>query len=123
MKEDLAIARNSLMALQAENLALRRNAQNGAGSTNQNVNNVFDHIDPEMAEALAAEKKKRNDFERELELQVIFVCCCRYGRETDLHIFFLNSDIVESRNRYGNEITRKRYSRETRHNHFVATTT
>lgn len=72
MKEDLAIARNSLMALQAENLALRRTAQNGNGSHGQgdNTNNVLDHIDPEMAEALSAEKKKRHDIERELELQV-----------------------------------------------------
>lgn len=69
MKEDLAIARNSLMALQAENLALRRNAQNGPAY--DNVSNVLDHVDPEMAEAFAAEKKKRIDTERELELQVI----------------------------------------------------
>lgn len=75
MKEDLAIARNSLMSLQAENLALRRNAQNGAGESkaNENVNNVFDHIDPEMAEALTSEKKKRRDTERELELQVLSI--------------------------------------------------
>lgn len=73
MKEDLAIARNSLMALQAENLALRRNAQNSAGpAKNENVNNVLDHIDPEMVEALAVEKKNRMDVERELELQVFF---------------------------------------------------
>lgn len=73
MKEDLAIARNSLMALQAENLALRRNAQNSAGpAKNGNVNNVLDHIDPEMVEALAVEKKNRMDVERELELQVFF---------------------------------------------------
>lgn len=70
MKEDLAIARNSLMALQAENLALRRNVQNGPGPSIENVNNMLDHIDPEMAEALTAEKKKRIDIERELELQV-----------------------------------------------------
>lgn len=62
------------MALQAENLALRRNAQNGAGPSNEsNVNNVLDHIDPEMVETLAAEKKRRIDVERELELQVFFV--------------------------------------------------
>lgn len=71
MKEDLAIARNSLLALQAENLALRRNAQAGCNEVrNDNSNNVLDHIDPEMAQALSAEKKKRMDAERELELQV-----------------------------------------------------
>lgn len=73
MKEDLAIARNSLLALQAENLALRRNAQQGSNeSRNENPNNVLDQIDPEMAQALANEKKKRLDIERELELQVRF---------------------------------------------------
>lgn len=74
MKEDLAIARNSLLALQAENLALRRNAQQGNdGAKNDNPNNVLDHIDhvdPEMAQALTTEKKKRLNVERELELQV-----------------------------------------------------
>lgn len=73
MKEDLAIARNSLLALQAENLALRRNAQqNSNESRNENPNNVLDHIDPEMAQALTTEKKKRLDIERELEIQVRF---------------------------------------------------
>lgn len=71
MKEDLAIARNSLLALQAENLALRRNAQAGSNEVrNDNSHNVLDHIDPEMAQALSAEKKKRMDAEREIELQV-----------------------------------------------------
>lgn len=71
MKEDLAIARNSLLALQAENLALRRSAQpNQNENQNENRNNVLDHIDPEMAQALATEKKKRLDIERELEIQV-----------------------------------------------------
>lgn len=74
MKEDLAIARNSLLTLQAENLALRRSAQQATGSGNNGANvhpnNVLDHIDPEMAEALSAERKKRHDVERELELQV-----------------------------------------------------
>lgn len=73
MKEDLAIARNSLLALQAENLALRRNAQSGNNEPkHENPNNVLDHIDPEMAQALSTEKKKRLDLERELELQVKF---------------------------------------------------
>lgn len=72
MKEDLAIARNSLLALQAENLALRRSAQQCGinNSRNDNQNNILDQIDPEMVETLAAEKKKRHDVERELELQV-----------------------------------------------------
>lgn len=71
MKEDLAIARNSLLALQAENLALRRSAQPSQNETqNEHRKDVLDHIDPEMAQALATEKKKRLDIERELEIQV-----------------------------------------------------
>lgn len=71
MKEDLAIARNSLLALQAENLALRRTAQSGNNEgRHEHPNNVLDHIDPEMAQALTSEKKRRSDVERELELQV-----------------------------------------------------
>lgn len=80
MKEDLAIARNSLMALQAENLAMRQSIRSGngggSGSYNNaagNANNVLDHIDPEMAETLAAEKKKRQEAERELEIQVNYI--------------------------------------------------
>lgn len=69
MKEDLAIARNSLMALQAENLALRQNKSNTI-SNPDNANNILDKFDPEMAEALADEKKKKHEVERELELQV-----------------------------------------------------
>lgn len=71
MKEDLAIARNSLMALQAENLALRRNVQQSSNEVkNDNSHNVLDQIDPEVVQALSTEKKKRVDVERELELQV-----------------------------------------------------
>lgn len=72
MKEDLAIARNSLLALQAENLALRRNtgSSRSDGPSNDNPHNVLDQFDPEMAAALTTEKKKRQEVERELELQV-----------------------------------------------------
>lgn len=68
MKEDLAIARNSLMALQAENLALRQNKSNIVSTADST--NILDKFDPEMAEALADEKKKKHEVERELELQV-----------------------------------------------------
>jgi len=81
MKEDLAIARNSLLALQAENMALRQNINfNGGGhggmhqpNLNENAN-VLDRFDPEMAETLAEERKKKLEIERELELQVFFCC-------------------------------------------------
>lgn len=89
MKEDLAIARNSLLALQAENLALRRNAQHGSNEVrNDNPNNVLDHIDPEMAQALSAEKKKRLDAERELELQVHTLGCLHLAKRSDEIISF-----------------------------------
>lgn len=87
MKEDLAIARNSLLTLQAENAAMRQN---------QNVNNqivdranVLDRIDPEMAETLADERKKRQEVERELELQV----CLK--AETEMAMKLLEKDIHE----------------------------
>lgn len=75
MKEDLAIARNSLMALHAENLALRQHSHAAQSDTtsnhsSSNINNIHDRIDPEMAEALADEKKKRIEMEKELDLQV-----------------------------------------------------
>ncbi|XP_031618577.1 protein RUFY3 isoform X2 [Contarinia nasturtii] len=90
MKEDLQIARNSLMALQAENLALRRNTQQGNdGTKNDNPNNGLDHIDPEMAQALATEKKKRLDIERELELQISLKA------ETEMAMKLLEKDIHE----------------------------
>lgn len=87
MKEDLAIARNSLLSLQAENAALRQNQ-----NANQQIvdrANVLDRIDPEMAEALADEKKKRQDVERELELQV----CLK--AETEMAMKLLEKDIHE----------------------------
>lgn len=68
MKEDLAIARNSLLTLQAENAALRTAAQHPPQLIDNA--NVLDRIDPEMAETLAEERKRRSDIEKELELQV-----------------------------------------------------
>lgn len=84
MKEDLAIARNGLLTLQAENVALRQNASVPHIVDNANV---LDRFDPEMAETLAEERKKRQEVEREMELQVNTIvvssstsgcndCCC-----------------------------------------------
>lgn len=87
MKEDLAIARNSLLSLQAENGALRQNQ-----NANQQIvdrANVLDRVDPEMAETLADERKKRQDVERELELQV----CLK--AETEMAMKLLEKDIHE----------------------------
>lgn len=87
MKEDLAIARNSLLSLQAENAALRQN-QNANRHIADNAN-VLDRFDPEMAEALAEERRKRQDSERELELQV----CLK--AETEMAMKLLEKDIHE----------------------------
>lgn len=87
MKEDLAIARNSLLSLQAENSALRQHQ-----NTNRQIvdnTNVLDRFDPEMAETLAEERRKRQDVERELELQV----CLK--AETDMAMKLLEKDIHE----------------------------
>jgi RUN and FYVE domain-containing protein 1 len=87
MKEDLAIARNSLLTLQAENSGLRQNQ-----NANQQIvdrANVLDRVDPEMAETLADERKKRQDVERELELQV----CLK--AETEMAMKLLEKDIHE----------------------------
>uniref|UniRef100_A0A1L8DMD8 Putative run domain-containing protein n=1 Tax=Nyssomyia neivai TaxID=330878 RepID=A0A1L8DMD8_9DIPT len=88
MKEDLAIARNSLLSLQAENLALRQSAQNPNANAGDNLN-VHDRIDPEVERTLADEKKKRQDLERELELQVSLKA------ETEMAMKLLEKDIHE----------------------------
>lgn len=88
MKEDLAIARNGLLTLQAENAALRQ-TQNSNQQQIADRANVHDRIDPEMAETLAEERKKRQDLERELELQV----CLK--AETEMAMKLLEKDIHE----------------------------
>uniref|UniRef100_A0A1Q3FUV0 Putative run domain-containing protein n=1 Tax=Culex tarsalis TaxID=7177 RepID=A0A1Q3FUV0_CULTA len=87
MKEDLAIARNSLLALQAENAALRRASQHGQPL--EDKTNVLDRFDPEMAEALAEERKKRQEIEKELDLQVSLKA------ETEMAMKLLEKDIHE----------------------------
>ncbi|CRK96554.1 CLUMA_CG010056, isoform B [Clunio marinus] len=88
MKEDLAIARNSLLTLQAENAALRQNQNHNNRQIVDNAN-VLDNFDPEMAETLAEERRKRQDTERELELQV----CLK--AETEMAMKLLEKDIHE----------------------------
>lgn len=87
MKEDLAIARNSLLSLQAENAGLRQHQQPSKPIVDNT--NVLDRFDPEMAETLAEERRKRGDIERELELQV----CLK--AETDMAMKLLEKDIHE----------------------------
>lgn len=87
MKEDLAIARNSMLSLQAENSGLRQHQQPSKPIVDNA--NVLDRFDPEMAETLAEERRKRGDIERELELQV----CLK--AETDMAMKLLEKDIHE----------------------------
>lgn len=87
MKEDLAIARNSVLSLQAENAALRQHQTSNRQLADSN--NVLDRFDPEMAETLAEERRKRQDSERELELQV----CLK--AETEMAMKLLEKDIHE----------------------------
>lgn len=88
MKEDLAIARNSLMALKAENMALRRSSQHG---NSDNSDNFLDRFDPEMTEILTIEKKKRREVERELEIQVSrIIMIKRFGASSKICHFCKN---------------------------------
>lgn len=90
MKEDLAIARNNILALQAENMALRRNSlQNGIPPPPPETSNALERFDPEMAEALADERKKKQEVERELDLQVSLKA------ETEMAMKLLEKDIHE----------------------------
>lgn len=89
MKEDLAIARNSLLTLQAENSALRQHQNMNRQVQIVDNTNVLDRFDPEMAETLAEERRKRQDIERELELQV----CLK--AETEMAMKLLEKDIHE----------------------------
>lgn len=89
MKEDLAIARNSLLSLQAENAGLRQHQNMNRQPQIVDSTNVLDRFDPEMAETLAEERRKRQDLERELELQV----CLK--AETEMAMKLLEKDIHE----------------------------
>lgn len=86
MKEDLAIARNSLLSLQAENAALRQ----GKGNTEGNhANHVLDKLDPEMERTLMDERRRRLEVEKELSLQVSLKA------ESDMAVKLLEKDIHE----------------------------
>lgn len=77
MKEDLAIARNSLLALQAENAALNQGkGQSGAGGPS------LDHL-------LAEERRRRQEVEKELSLQISLKA------ESDMAMKLLEKDIHE----------------------------
>lgn len=77
MKEDLAIARNSLLALQAENAALNQGKGQGAGGGSS------------VDRLLAEERRRRLEVEKELSLQVSLKA------ESDMAMKLLEKDIHE----------------------------
>lgn len=95
MKEDLAIARNSLLALQAENQAMRQSSTQTAQSHSDNISNGSgsDKEKAQQSEAvsaeLAEERKKNVELDKELKLQVSLKA------ESDMAMKLLEKDIHE----------------------------
>ncbi|XP_054726547.1 protein RUFY3 isoform X4 [Anastrepha obliqua] len=97
MKEDLAIARNSLLALQAENQALRQSATSSKDVPISNVeaspNKSTDRANKATIESLTAElseeKKKNLELDKELKLQISLKA------ESDMAMKLLEKDIHE----------------------------
>lgn len=87
MKEDLAIARNSVLAVTAENQALRQNLTSGLSIQTDSHSNDRASID--VLEALSAEKRKNVELEKEIRLQVSLKA------ETDMAMKLLEKDIHE----------------------------
>ncbi|XP_018784647.1 PREDICTED: protein RUFY3 isoform X2 [Bactrocera latifrons] len=96
MKEDLAIARNSLLALQAENQALRQNAtitnvptSNAEASPNKSSDRANKAAIETLNAELSEEKKKNAELDKELKLQVSLKA------ESDVAMKLLEKDIHE----------------------------
>lgn len=96
MKEDLAIARNSLLALQAENQAMRQSAIQSDNSSNHSGSDKDKDREKEksqQAEALSSElteeRKKNAELDKELKLQVSLKA------ESDMAMKLLEKDIHE----------------------------
>ncbi|XP_037714790.1 RUN and FYVE domain-containing protein 2 isoform X2 [Drosophila subpulchrella] len=88
MKEDLAIARNSLLALQAENQAMRQSTP--APDNNSTGSGGSSDKDKEKAsEELVEERRKTSELEKELKLQVSLKA------ESDMAMKLLEKDIHE----------------------------
>ncbi|XP_017847662.1 RUN and FYVE domain-containing protein 2 isoform X3 [Drosophila busckii] len=87
MKEDLAIARNSLLALQAENQAMRQSASQGQSDSNSTGSDK--EKSPQLEAALAEERKKSAELDKELKLQVSLKA------ESDMAMKLLEKDIHE----------------------------
>lgn len=80
MKEDLAIARNSLLSLQAENAALRQGKNSGDGRGGGDL---------DMDRSLTEERRRRLEAEKEMSLQVSLKA------ESDMAMKLLEKDIHE----------------------------
>ncbi|KAH8332905.1 hypothetical protein KR074_006688 [Drosophila pseudoananassae] len=92
MKEDLAIARNSLLALQAENQAMRQSTQGGDNvSTGSGGSSDKEKLKEreKAAEELVEERRKNSELEKELKLQVSLKA------ESDMAMKLLEKDIHE----------------------------
>lgn len=94
MKEDLAIARNSLLALQAENQAMRQSASHSeSSSSGSDKDKDREKEKSQQAEALstelAEERKKNVELDKELKLQVSLKA------ESDMAMKLLEKDIHE----------------------------
>ncbi|CAD6992637.1 unnamed protein product [Ceratitis capitata] len=97
MKEDLAIARNSLLALQAENQALRQNvtgakdvsASNAEASPNKSTDRANKATIETLTAELSEEKKKHSELDKELKLQISLKA------ESDMAMKLLEKDIHE----------------------------
>uniref|UniRef100_W8AVR5 RUN and FYVE domain-containing protein 2 n=1 Tax=Ceratitis capitata TaxID=7213 RepID=W8AVR5_CERCA len=97
MKEDLAIARNSLLALQAENQALRQNVtgakdvstSNAEASPNKSTDRANKATIETLTAELSEEKKKHSELDKELKLQISLKA------ESDMAMKLLEKDIHE----------------------------
>ncbi|XP_070072230.1 protein RUFY3 isoform X3 [Drosophila takahashii] len=89
MKEDLAIARNSLLALQAENQAMRQSTPAADNSSTGSGGSSSEKDKEKASEELIEERRKTSELEKELKLQVSLKA------ESDMAMKLLEKDIHE----------------------------
>ncbi|KRF78633.1 protein RUFY3 isoform X5 [Drosophila virilis] len=99
MKEDLAIARNSLLALQAENQAMRQSASQQAAQSHSDNSSTGSGSDKDkekdkdkvdgLSTELAEERKRSAELDKELKLQISLKA------ESDMAMKLLEKDIHE----------------------------
>lgn len=89
MKEDLAIARNSVLSVTAENQALRQNFVSGTTAQCDTHSTNSDKSSSDIQEALTEEKRRNFELEKEVKLQISLKA------ETDMAMKLLEKDIHE----------------------------